>query len=358
MEIFEFMKKYNQEQIAFYTDKKVKLRAMLAIHSTALGPAIGGIRIYSYNSDKEALFDLFRLSRAMTYKTAASGVNFGGGEIVVIDQPGMKKNEALCRALGRFIDSFQGRIIAGEDIGVTEEFMEYMRIETKHISGLPAYYGGSGNPSLMCAYGTLKGLLAAAKYRWGSDDITGKKIIIQGYGRTGTSLAGMLKERGAQIFVSEKDPEKEKRAADDRFETIAPDKIYTEKCDILAPCAVGSIINPETAEQFQCEIIAGTANNQLLNGDDDLMLKKRNILYAPDFIINAGAVIDVAEEYSGYKKEKVKRKIENIYDRLLGIFKSADEEDISYNEAAINYAKNRIESIKHIKGTFLRKGKV
>ena len=358
MEIFDLMKEYNQEQIAFYTDKSVKLRALLAIHSTALGPAIGGIRIYSYTSDKEALYDLIRLSRAMTYKTAASGVNFGGGEIVVIDQPGMEKSEALCRSLGRFIDSFQGRIIAGEDIGVTEEFMEYMRIETKHISGLPAYYGGSGNPSLMCAYGTLKGLLAAAKYKWGSDDIDGKKIIIQGYGRTGSTLAGMLKERGARILVSDTDPEQEKKAAADRFKTIAPDKIYTEKCDILAPCAVGSIINPETAQQLQCEIIAGTANNQLYNGDDDLLLKKRGILYAPDFIINAGAVIDVAEEYSGYKKDKVKRKIENIYDRLLGIFKAADKEQISYNQAAIEYAKQRIESITHIKGTFLRKGKV
>jgi leucine dehydrogenase len=358
MEIFQLMKEHNQEQIAFYTDKSVKLRAMLAIHSTALGPAIGGIRLYAYHSDEEALFDLIRLSQAMTYKTAASGVNFGGGEIVVIDQAGMEKSEALFRALGRFIESFKGRIIAGGDIGVTEESLEYMRMETKHLSGLPAYYGGSGNPSLMCAYGTLKGIMAAAKYQWGSNDISGKKIIVQGYGRTGASLAGLAREKGARIVVADIDPEKVKKAAAERFETIAAEKIYTEKCDILAPCAVGVIVTPETAAQFQCEIIAGTANNQLLSGIDDFILKKRKILYAPDFIINAGAVIDVAEEYSGYKKEKVERKIENIYDRLLEIFKTADDQQISNNQAAIRFARQRIDSIKRIKGTFLRKGKV
>jgi leucine dehydrogenase len=358
MEIFQLMKKHNQEQIAFYTDKSVKLRAMLAIHSTALGPAIGGIRLYGYQTDEEALFDLIRLSQAMTYKTAASGVNFGGGEIVVIEQPGMEKSEPLFRALGRFIESFKGRIIAGGDIGVTEESLEYMKMETKHLSGLPAYYGGSGNPSLMCAYGTFKGILAASRHKWGSDDISGKKIIIQGYGRTGAGLAGLAKEKGARILVADINPEKVKKAEEDHFETLAPEKIFTEKCDILAPCAVGVIVTPQTAASLQCEILAGTANNQLLNEEDDLILRKRQILYAPDFIINAGAVIDVAEEYRGYKREKVKRKIENIYDRLLEIFTDADKRQISYNRAAIQYAMKRIDSIKRIKGTFLRKGKV
>jgi leucine dehydrogenase len=356
------MKENDHEQIAFYTDKSVKLRAMLAIHSTALGPAIGGTRICKYESVKEAMIDLLRLSRAMTYKTAAGGVNFGGGYMVVSEQEGMKKNESLFRALGRFIESLKGRFIAGSEIGVTEEFMEYIKMETDYLTGLPAYYGGSGNHIYMCAYGTFLGLLAAAKHRWGTDDISGKKIILQGYGRIGAQLAAFTRDKGAHVKVADINPKKIKKAAAEGFETIIVDKIVTETCDILAPCAVGAVINPETTEKLQCEIIAGSANNQLLNQDDDLILKKRNILYTPDFIINAGGLIDVSEEYlgykTGYKEERVKRKIENIYDRVSTILKDADEKDISTNEAAIQYAQLRIDSITKIKGTFSGKGKM
>ena len=357
LEIFRIMKDHKQEQIAFYSDKSVKLRAILAIHNTTLGPAIGGIRINTYPSIKEALFDLCRLSQAMTYKTAASGVNFGGGEIIVMDQPGMDRSEALFRALGRFIESFKGRIIAGGDLGMTERYIEYIRIETNYISGLPAYYGGSGNPSLCCAYGTLKGITASAKYKWGSENLAGKRVILLGYGRTGRELAGLLKEKGAEVAVTDIKQEKMKEAKTDGFETIKTNNnIYSESCDILSPCAIGPIISPQTAKQFKCQIIAGTANNQLLNEADDLLLKKRNILYAPDFIINAGALIDVADEYSQYKREKVKYKINRIYDRLLEIFKYADEHRISNNQAAIQYALKRIDSIKKIKGAFHTKG--
>lgn len=360
MNIFELMKNNNQEQIAFYADTSVKLRAILAIHSTALGPAIGGIRIFPYQSEKEALFDLLRLSRAMTFKTAAGGVNFGGGHIVVVDQTGMVRNEPLFRSLGRFIESLNGRFIAGEDIGVTEESMEYMAMETKNITGLPAYYGGSGSHTYMCACGVHKGMLAAAKYKWGSDNISGRKIVIQGYGRTGIHLAALLKKDGANVIIADINPAKVEEAQEAGFKTIAAGHIYSEPCDILAPCAVGAVITPETSEKFQCQIIAGSANNQLLNDDDDLLLKKRGILYAPDFIINAGGIIDVSEEYMGYhdsehvgyKKEKVERKIENIYDRMLEILETADENNISVNQAAIRFALKRIDSIKHIKGTF------
>lgn len=354
MEIFELMKESNHEQIAFYTDKSVKLRAIMAIHSTALGPAIGGTRIYKYKSVENALFDLFRLSRAMTYKTAAGGVNFGGGYMIVVEQPGMEKNEPLFRALGRFIESLKGRFIAGAEIGVTEGSMEYIKMETDYITGLPAYYGGSGNHSYMCAYGTFMGLLAAAKHRWGSDDITGKKIVVQGYGRIGSDLAWLAKEKGGDVVVGDIDPGRAKKAADDGFKTAAADNLYTEKCDIFAPCAVGAVITPETAEKFQCEIISGSANNQLLNENDDIHLKKRGILYTPDFIINAGGIIDVSEEYlgykSGYKKEKVQRKTEGIYDRVLDILKAAEDGDITTNRAAVNHALKRIEAIKQISG--------
>jgi len=354
MEIFELMKESNQEQVAFYTDKSVKLRAILAIHSTALGPAIGGTRIFKYESAENALFDLFRLSRAMTYKTAAGGVNFGGGYMIVVEEPGMKKNEPLFRALGRFIESLKGRFIAGAEIGVTEEFMEYIKMETDYITGLPAYYGGSGNHSYMCAYGTFMGVLAAAKHRWGSDDISGKKIVVQGYGRIGSDLALLAKKKGARVVVGDIDTGNEKKAAAEGFETASPDQLYTEKCDIFSPCAVGAVIDPGTAEKFQCEIIAGSANNQLLNENDDIYLKKRGILYTPDFIINAGGIIDVSEEYlgykSGYKKEKVLRKTESIYDRVLKILKDAEDNDITTNRAAVDYALRRIEAIKRISG--------
>ena len=362
MEIFNLMKQNNHEQIAFYTDQTVKLRAILAIHSTALGPAMGGTRIYKYESVKEALFDLLRLSSAMTYKTAAGGVNFGGGYMVVIEQEGMEKNEAMFRSMGRFVESLKGRFIAGGEFGITEETMEYIKMETDYVTGLPSYYGGSGNHSSMCAHGVFKGLLAAAKYRWGTDNISGKKIAIQGYGKIGSQLAGFAVKNGAHVVVADIDPEKEKKALSDGHETIPWNQILTEKCDILAPCSVGAIIRPETAEKFKCEIIAGSANNQLLNEDDEFLLKKRNILYVPDFIINVGGIIDVSEEYLGYKtwykKEKVTRKTENIYDRVIEILKYAEANNITAHRSAVCYAEKRIESLTQIKGTFCGKGKM
>lgn len=350
MKIFELMKKHNQEQIGFYTDKSVKLRAMLAIHSTALGPAIGGIRIYKYQSVSNALFDLTRLSEAMTLKAAAGGLNFGGGYIVVMEQEGMDRKELMFRSLGRFIESFKGRFIAGGEMGVTEEKMEFMEMETRYLTGLPSYYGGSGNHSYMGAYGTYKGIKAGARFKWGSDDLSGKKIVIQGYGRTGKQIARFVKEDGAQVVVTDVLEEKIAEAVKDGCETIPNNQIYSEPCDILAPCAVGAVINSVTAGKFQCQIIAGSANNQLLNDEDDVLLKKRGILYVPDFIINVGGIIDVSEEYQGYKREKVLRKTENIYDRVLEILKTAQENDISTNQAAVEYALSRIESVKHIRG--------
>lgn len=362
MEIFDAMKTHNHEQIAFYTDQSVKLRAILAVHSTALGPSMGGIRFYRYKSVNEALFDLLRLSSAMTYKTAAGGVNFGGGYMVVIEQEGMEKKEPLFRSLGRFIESLKGRFIAGAEFGVTEETMEYIKMETDYVTGLPAYYGGSGNHSYMCAYGVFMGLLAAAKYRWGSENISGKKIIIQGYGKIGSQLAAFATEKGAEVAVADIDHEKIKKALANGLEAIPVDHIFTEKCDILAPCSVGAVINPEIAAKLQCEIIAGSANNQLLNEEDELLLKKRNILYTPDFIINVGGMIDVSEEYlgykTGYKKDKVVKKTENIYDRVLEILKDAEAKSMTAHRTGICYAEQRIASITGIKGTFCGKGKM
>lgn len=353
MEIFELMKKNKDEQIAFYSDKSVKLRAILAIHSTTLGAAMGGIRILRYKTVQEALFDLSRLSTAMTLKSAAAGLNFGGGQIVIIDQDGMEKSEALFRALGRFIESFKGRFIAAADIGVTENLLEFVSMETKYVTGLPSYCGGSGNPSNMCAYGTLMGILASAKYKWGTDDINGKKILIQGYGRIGKYLAGFIKEKGGNIIISDSDNNMIENAKDDGFEVITKNEdIYSYDCDIFAPCATGAFINPSTIDLFNCEIIAGSANNQLLNEEDDRKLKEKGILYAPDFIINSGGSIDAAQEYIGYKKEKIKIKTENIYDRLLEVFKISDKENIPTNEAAVLFALNRINSVKNIRGMY------
>lgn len=353
MKIFETMKEHNQEQIAFYTDKNVKLRAILSINSTTLGPAIGGIRIYKYKSVDNALFDLCRLAQAMTYKTAAAGLNFGGGYMVVVEQENMEKNEPLFRSLGRFIESFNGRYIAGADFGVTEESMEYIAMETEYICGLPAYFGGSGNHSHMGAYGALQGMQAAAQYKWGSDELTGRKIIIQGYGKIGKLLANLTKENGAHVIITDINEKTLALAKANGFTTIEPDRIYTEPCDILCPCAIGPIIDTTNAANFHCQIIAGPANNQLLRDDDDMILKKHNILYAPDFILNAGGIIDVAEEYVGYIRERVVRKTENIYDRVLAILKYADDHDISTNQAAIQFALKRIDAIKHLKGKSL-----
>ncbi|MCP4220703.1 MAG: Glu/Leu/Phe/Val dehydrogenase [bacterium] len=351
MEIFDLMKNNNQEQIAFYTDKSVKLRAILAIHNTALGPAMGGIRILKYESGQAAMNEVTMLSQAMTRKAAAAGLNVGGGQIVVVQQEGMEKKEPMFRAIGRFVDSFKGRFIAGPDVGVTENSMEYVGMETRYLTGLPSCYGGSGDPSRMGAYGALKGIQAAAKYKWNSDDLTGKKIILQGYGRIGSRIAELLKNEKAEVLVADIDAAKVKSAEKNGYKTIPAADIFNEPCDILAPCAVGSVVTPETAEEFQCGIIAGPANHQWQNPDDGLLLKKRDILYVPDFIINCGALIDIAEEYTGYKDKKVLRKVEHIYDRVLEIFNSAEEQSIGNNSAAIQYASKRIESIMKIKGS-------
>lgn len=356
--VFEIMKEHNQEQIAFYSDKSVKLRAILAIHNTTLGPAIGGIRIYRYSSVNEALLDLCRLSRAMTYKTAAAGVNFGGGEIIVVDQPGMERGEALFRALGRFIESFKGRIIAGGDVGMTEDFMEHIRVETSYITGLPAYYGGSGKPSHNCAYGTLLGIQACAKYRWGSNKLHDKTVLVQGYGRTGSALCRLLTEQKAKVMVADIDGKAARQAKGDGYEVVSHQEVYNTPCDIFAPCAIGPVIHRDTARQLKCAIVAGTANNQLLQEDDDQLLKKRNILYAPDFIINAGALIDVAEEYGDYNPDKVAHQTEQIYDRLLFIFRQAEKKRQSVNQTAVEYALKRIETIKSVKGIFHRKDNI
>lgn len=354
IEIFELMKNHNQEQVAFYTDKTVQLRALLAIHNTTLGPAIGGVRIFKYKTLDEALNDLIRLSEAMTYKAAGSGINFGGGSLLVIDQPGMEKNEPFFRALGRFIESFHGRFLAAEDIGMTDDAMEYMAMESDYITGLPYAFSNIGGHSHMCSYGTYIGLKAAAKYAWGSDDISRKKIIIQGYGRIGSRLAELTMKEGAYVVVSDTNEERAHQAKKDGFAILPPDKVFSEKCHILSPCAVGPVVTRENIEIFQCEIIAGSSNIQLGNEDDDYILKKKNIVYAPDFIINSGAVINISvERIGGYNKEKVRHKIENIYDRLLSIYKYADDNDISPNQAAIRYALQRIESFKEIKGAYL-----
>jgi len=351
MEMFKFMKKEGHEQIAFYTDKSVKLRAILAIHSTALGPSLGGIRILRYKTIEEALFDLSRLSTAITLKTAAAGLNFGGGQIVIIDSDGIERTEALFRALGRFIESFKGRFIAAADIGVTEDYMEFVSMETKYVTGLPAYCGGSGNHSYMCAYGTLMGIMASAKYKWGTDSLEGRRVFIQGYGRIGAYLSEFLKKKGASVSVTDRDEAKLLSVKSNGFEAISNEnEIYSQKCDIFVPCAIGAVINTSTIEKFNCEIIAGSANNQLLKDDDDRRLKERGILYAPDFIINSGGSIDVAQEYLGYKKEKIEKKVEDIYDRLLNIFKISNKMDISTNEAAIKFANKRINAIKGIRG--------
>jgi len=357
MDIFTLMKDHRQEQIAFYSDVSVNLRAVLAIHSTALGPAIGGIRILKYATIEDALFDLMRLSRAMSYKTAAAGLNFGGGEVVIIDQ-GMERNEALFRSIGRFIEGLKGRIIVGGDIGVTEDSMEYMHMETKYVTGLPAYYGGSGDHDSMCAYGTFLGILAAVKHVWGAESLAGKKAVIQGYGRIGSRLAEALKERGAEVAVSDISPERSQEAEKSGFSVIVPEEVYDQECDIFAPCAVGAVITPDTVKRFRCRLIAGSANNQLLQEEGDLGLKKAGIVWAPDLIINAGGIIDVVEEYTGYKQDKVKRKVENIYDRTLLILERADKEGSSVQTAAFQYALERIDSIKKIRGTFPGKGKI
>jgi len=345
--LFTDMESGGHEQVLICSRPEAGLKAIIAIHNTTLGPALGGTRMWMYKNEREAMRDVLRLSRGMTYKAAISGLNLGGGKAVIIGDPQKDKNETLFRAFGRFVDGLGGRYITAEDVGMSEKDMEWIYSETKYVTGIPKALGGSGDPSPVTAYGVYMGMKAAAKKAYGSDSLSGKRIAIQGAGNVASNLARYISNENVTLFITDIYRKKaEKIAADYSASFVEPDDVYALDVDIFSPCALGGVVNDDTLPVLKCGIIAGGANNIL---DDEQahaeMLDKRGILYAPDYVINAGGIINISSELEGYNEELAMRKTGRIYDTVGEILEYAETHNITSVEASNRLAEQRIESV-------------
>jgi len=353
MKLLDYMAENSYEQVVYCCDPGAGLKAIIAIHDTTLGPALGGCRIRRYSSEEEALTDALRLARAMTYKNSAAGLNLGGGKAVVMADP-KEKTEALLRALGRFVQSLGGRYITTEDVGTSVRDMEFIRTETRHVTGLPLLAGGSGDPSPMTAFGVLQAMKACAKESLGSDSLKGRRVALQGVGKVGYYLAGHLQREGVITIAADVNPEAARRAEKEFGLTLVePDAIYDTPCDIFSPCALGGIINNSTIPRLGCRVVAGGANNQLAQEGDADALAQRGILYAPDFIANAGGVINLSFELTGYNAEAARAKVAEIYHTTERVITMSKAENISTARAANRLAEARIDSVRRMKRIYL-----
>lgn len=349
--VFEHMQQMGHEQLVFCHDPHSGLNAIIAIHNTTLGPALGGTRLWNYNSHEDAVVDALRLSRGMTYKAAISGLNLGGGKAVIVADPAMK-SEALWRRYGKFVDSLNGKYITAEDVNTSARDMEYISLETEFVTGVPEYMGGSGDPSPYTAYGVFIGMKASAKKVWGNDSLAGKKVLVQGVGHVGQYLVGHLVKEGAKVMITDIDTAKIKQTIDQHrsVEVVDGKNIFDLEMDIYAPCALGATVNDDCIARLKAPIIAGAANNQL--ADENVHgpgLIEKGIVYAPDFLINAGGLINVAAELETYNAERVKGNVEKIYDRTLEIFDLSDKEKIHTQAAAMRIAEKRLQDIANVK---------
>ncbi|MFT4736229.1 MAG: leucine dehydrogenase [Cyclobacteriaceae bacterium] len=350
--VFGKMNLMGHEQVVFCQDEETGLKAIIALHNTVLGPGMGGTRMWNYESEQHAVQDALRLSRGMTYKNAIAGLNIGGGKAVIMGDARKIKNEALMRRFGRFVDSLAGRYWTAEDVNMSTKDMEYIRMETPYVVGMPESMGGSGDPSPVTAYGVYMGIKASAKKVYGSDILTGKKILVQGVGNVGRYLIGYLNEEGAEISISDIFDDKIKTITDHyKVTVVEANDVYTSDMDIYAPCALGATLNDQTIPLLNCAIVAGGANNQLeeetRHGNQ---LKDRGILYAPDFLINSGGITNVYYEQQGnYNREKVMAQTETIYEVLTQVINHAAHEGITTHQSALALALKRIEAIGKIK---------
>jgi leucine dehydrogenase len=341
---------HNHEQVVFCNDNATGLKAIIAIHNTVLGPSLGGTRMWHYNNEMEALNDVLRLSRGMTYKSSVAGLNLGGGKAVIIGDAKKIKNEALLRRFGKFVDSLGGKYITAEDVAMNSRDMEIIRMETDYVSGLPENMGGGGDPSPVTAYGVYVSMKASAREVWGSDSLSGKKILVQGIGNVGESLVAHLTKEGATVYINDISEERLKAAAEKYKATVvAADAMFDLDIDIYAPCALGATVNDEALSRLKCKIICGAANNQLadekFHGE---AVGRQGILYAPDFVVNAGGIINVYYELEGYNRERAMTHAEKIYDTTFNLFQLAKKEGIPTYMAANRLGEQRIESIARI----------
>lgn len=337
------------EQVVFCHDKDTGLKAIIGIHNTVLGPALGGTRMWNYTNEWEALNDVLRLSRGMTFKNSISGLNLGGGKAVIIGDAKTQKTPELMRRFGQFVDSLSGKYITAEDVGMETKDMDTVNEVTKHVAGISVERGGSGNPSPVTAYGVFMGMKAAAKYKFGSDNLEGKSVLVQGIGHVGESLVKHLTESGALVTITDINEERVNQVgAKYGAKIFTGADLYSADVDIYAPCALGATINDETINKIKASVIAGAANNQLANeAVHGKILKEKGILYAPDFLINAGGVINVYSEIVKWTNAQVMEKTENIYNTALEIFKYADDNNITTHQAAFSMAQKRIDDAKN-----------
>ncbi len=348
--IFETLDTYGHEQVVFCHNKDAGLKAIVAIHNTVLGPALGGLRMWPYKTEQDALKDVLRLSRGMTYKNAVAGLNIGGGKAVIIGDPSKDKSEALFRAFGKFVDSLGGRYITAEDVGIDVNDMEYVYRETEYVTGVHQVHGGSGDPSPFTAYGTLQGLMATLNKKYGDEEVGRHSYAVQGLGHVGMEFVKLLKERGAKIFVTDINKELIERAVDEYgAEAVAPDEIYDVPADVYSPCALGGTINEQTLPRLKAKIICGAANNQLANNAVGDEVMKRGIVYAPDYAVNAGGVMNVSLEIDGYNRERAMRMMRTIYHNLARIYEISDRDGIPTYLAADRLAEERIAAIGKLK---------
>lgn len=353
MKLFDYMSEQGHEQVVFCHDRVSGLKAIIAIHDTTLGPALGGCRMWPYDSEEKALVDVLRLSRGMTYKNAAMGLNLGGGKAVIIGDPRRDKSEELFRAFGKFVQSLGGRYVTAEDVSVTTDDVAFVAQETRWAVGLPER---SGNPAPATAYGVYRGIKACLREAFGSENLSGRTVAVQGVGAVGFHLCRYLKEAGARLIVTDIFEDKLEQARREfDAEVVPPDAIFDAQGDVFAPCALGSVINDDTVGRLRCRIVAGSANNQLAADRHAAALAARNILYAPDYVINGGGVINVSEEFQpgGYNQDRAYARVAQIHDKLLQIFAISRQRGITTAEAADLMAEQRIETIGRLRRLYV-----
>lgn len=338
----------DHEQIVFCNDKDTGLKAIIGIHNTVLGPALGGTRMWNYSNEWEALNDVLRLSRGMTFKSAITGLNLGGGKAVIIGDAKTQKTPELMRRFGEFVHSLSGKYITAEDVGMATEDMDTVREVTPYVTGISESKGGAGNPSPITAYGVFMGMKAAAKFKYGSDVLEDKSVYVQGIGHVGEALVEHLINEGAKVTIADINQERLEEIRSKYGATIyGGNDIYSEPMDIYAPCALGATINDNTIYRLQADIVAGAANNQLAEENKHgRILQERGIVYAPDFLINAGGIINVYAELENYDRQEIMRKTENIYNTSLEILDNAKVNSLTTHAAALNIARERIETRK------------
>ena len=353
MDIIEYMAKHGHEQLVLCSEPSVGLRAFIAIHDTTLGPAVGGVRIWPHRTEEEAIMDVLRLARGMTYKSAAAELPFGGGKALIMADPQVDKTEAMLRAYGRYLDTLGGRYITTTDVGSTGRDLEYIAQETKHVLGLPTSMGGSGDTSVLTGLGVYMGMKACAKAVWGSDTLTGRTVAIQGFGKVAHYTAKHLLEEGASLVATDVYEGAVEKAREMGARVVPPEDIYDVPCDIFSPCALGGVLNGRTIPRLRCRIIAGGANNQLLDDEDGSDLHRRGILYAPDYVINSGGVINIACELDGaYRAERAREMTKRIYETMERVLHIASREEIPTARAADRLAEERIRSVSRVKGIY------